>query len=97
MAYRLRITPTAQSDILTARKYYREIGTALSQRFSASVNSKRRQVMAEPFTYAIRYKNVRFAILETFPYALHFLVNETQKEVVILSLFHEKINPETWR
>ena len=95
--YRIRLSQSARKDIVSAKKYYNEISRALGLRFATAANDKRLQIQAEPFAYTNRYKNVRFAILETFPFAFHFIIEEEKKEIIIIGLFHEKMNPETWR
>lgn len=95
--YKIRLTQSAKKDILLAKKYYSEIRPTLGLRFAEAANDKQVQIQTEPFAYTKRYKNVRFAILETFPFAYHFIIEEVKKEVIIIGLFHEKMNPETWR
>ena len=42
-----------------------------------------------PYAYAIRYKDIRIIYPETFPYGIHFYIDDTKKEIVIIAIIHE--------
>jgi hypothetical protein len=45
-----------------------------------------------PFACAIRYKNIRIANLNIFPYPIHYFLRE--ETVVVIAIHHTAINPE---
>lgn len=96
MAYRLEIQDTAKSDILEAIKYYEFKQIGLGNRFFNAFKSKSKDIKLNPEGYAIKYKNVRMAVLNKFPYVIHFQLDNTNRVISILSVFYGGLNPEKW-
>lgn len=51
--------------------------------------------MERPASYAIRYKNVRIAHPNTFPYSIHYYIDDTAHCVVIIAIIHDHRDPDT--
>jgi hypothetical protein len=86
------ILPVAIAEFREARKWYvSKKVKGLSNRFAQSVKIAIEQILKNPGAYAIRYKNVRIAHTETFPYAIHFLV-ELEK-VIITAIIYDRRDP----
>lgn len=49
-----------------------------------------------PF-YEIRYDNIRCLPLKTFPYTIHFSINEADRVVIVRAVFQTSLNPQIWR
>jgi hypothetical protein len=63
----------------------------LSDRFAQSVKDTIIRIRMTPLAFAIRYKNVRVAHTEKFPYSVHFhLDNNT---IIITSIIYQGRNP----
>jgi len=45
-----------------------------------------------PTAYAMRYRNIRIAHTKVFPYNIHFYIDETKAQVVIIGIVHNKRN-----
>jgi hypothetical protein len=43
-----------------------------------------------PLIYAVKYKNVRIAHTKIFPYNIHFVVNEKEKQIIIIGIVHNR-------
>ena len=43
-----------------------------------------------PFAYSVRYRNVRIAHTEIFPYNIHFYIDEEKSHIVIIGIVHNK-------
>jgi len=94
--YRVFLLPSAYEDIKQARQWYRQHNTDLPKKFKQRIQETIERICNAPFAYAARYKDVRLAHLATFPYAVHFLVDETNCTVVILAIHHTAISPDKW-
>lgn len=74
--YRLKFTPEAFKDIADASEYYEKQKKGLGQRFRALVKGKLMLVRESPLIYALKYGDVRFALVDFFPYSIHFSINQ---------------------
>jgi len=92
MAYKYYIIPPAREEFRLAREWYQQLKVkGLSNRFSQSVKDTVTRIQSNPYAFAVRYKNVRIAHTEVFPYALHFyLDNDT---IIITAVIFQGRNP----
>jgi mRNA-degrading endonuclease RelE of RelBE toxin-antitoxin system len=74
--YRLKFTPEAFKDIAEASEYYEKQKKGLGKRFRALVKDKLMLVRESPLIYALKYGDVRFALVDFFPYSIHFNINQ---------------------
>lgn len=76
MKYSTYIIPPAQEEFRITRLWYKQLGIkGLSNRFAQSVKQTILRVKANPYAFSVRYKNIRVAHTEIFPYALHFYID----------------------
>ena|ERR1700761_8926738 len=74
--YKVVIQLEAVQEFKEARLWYRNTNVkGLSQRFASAVKATITRVQKQPTQFAIRYKNVRVAHTNKFPYAVHFFVD----------------------
>lgn len=72
------IIPAAVDEFSNARIWYASQGVnGLSNRFSQSVKITILKILKHPTAYSIRYKGVRIAHTEKFPYAIHFTLTKS--------------------
>jgi toxin ParE1/3/4 len=76
------------------QKWYEEKQENLGVRFLDEVDEKLNLVVQNPLHYQVRYKTTRFALIEHFPFAIHFLVEE--RKVIVLALLGTREAPENW-
>jgi plasmid stabilization system protein ParE len=95
--YKSIILPHAIEDIREAAKWYNKKRDGLGKRFTADVREKVRFIRQNPTASNVRYDDVRTAVLEIFPYMVHYSVNEANKTVVVSAVFHTSRVPELWR
>ena len=81
-----------ESDIAVAKQWYAEQQDGLGMRFAASVKETISNILKMPSAYAVRYKNIRIAHTKVFPYNVHFYIDETKEQVVIIGIVHNKRN-----
>ena len=86
------ILPVAIDEFREARKWYasRQI-KGLSNRFAKAIKLTIMQILENPGTYAIRYKNIRVAHTAIFPYAIHFLVEHDS--IIITAIIYDRRDP----
>jgi hypothetical protein len=46
---------------------------------------------------AIRYDYIRTALLDTFPYMIHFSVDDDKKIITVLAVLHTARDPKVWK
>lgn len=49
-----------------------------------------------PRAYRIRYNNVHTAIIDVFPFMIHFTIEEEERNVLISAVLHTSLNPDKW-
>lgn len=62
----------------------------LGTRFVSAVKETAANIIKMPSAYAVKYKNVRIAHVKTFPYNIHFFIDEATQQIVIISIIHNK-------
>jgi len=93
--YKVRILPSAYSDISSARDWYRQYNLDLPLKFTQQLKFSVEQIRTTPYSHTLRYKNVRIANLKVFPYAVHYFIeNDT---IIIIAVHHAAISPDKWK
>ena len=92
--YKIYLTPEARNDLKEARAWYRKKNPSLPKRFMQQVKITLDNLSTLPTTHTVRYKEVRFAQVAVFPYAIHYLVEDG--DINIIAVRHTAINPEKW-
>ncbi|PJJ79878.1 type II toxin-antitoxin system RelE/ParE family toxin [Mucilaginibacter auburnensis] len=94
--YKLIILPIAKQDIKEAAYWYNSRQPGLGKRFTLKVKEKADFIKSEPLATATRYDDVKTAVLDTFPFMLHYTVDQAKKLIVILAVLHTSRNPDIW-
>ena len=95
MTYEVIIKPSAEIDITEIAKWYESKSQGLGFRFLEAMDLKTHFLEQNPNQYQIRYKNIRFVLIEPFPYAIHF-TTESQK-VYIHAVLSTDRDPKIWK
>ena len=95
--YKSIILPLAKEDIREAAKWYNKKSQGLGKRFTAEIREKVRFIRQNPTASNIRYDNVRTAVLNIFPYMVHFTIDEPSKTIVFSAVLHTSRDPELWK
>ena len=90
------ILPLAKQDIKEGAIWYNNKQKGLGKRFIQKIRVKVHSICRHPGSSAIRYDNTRTAILDVFPYMIHYTINESQKIVIISAVFHTSLDPDKW-
>lgn len=88
MEYRIVVTYKARSDIGKASDYYREISTALQNRFEDQLIKTIDSLKENPLHYQVRYRRIRIAFTQTFPFGIHFIIEGAT--IYVLRILHTR-------
>ncbi len=88
MKYNLVYYEEAKLDVVNAKLWYSIQQKDLDKRFAIAVKSAILVLQNNPFLYQVKHKNIRIAHVKTFPYGVHFYVNNNQ--IVIVAILHHK-------
>ena len=92
MSYKVVIVKEAKLDLKESVDWYKDINPKLAQRFLLSFKEGIALIRKEPLHFQIRYDDVRILMLTTFPYLIHFtLDNET---IIIKAIYHSSRDSE---
>ena len=94
--YKAVILPLAKEDISQAASWYESKQSGLGKRFTNEVRSKVLYIRKNPKASAIRYGITRCAVLNIFPFMIHYNIDEETKSIIINAVFHTSLNPEEW-
>ena len=90
--YKVLYLDEVENDIKAAKQWYAEQQKDLNVRFSSAVKETLSNILKMPSAYAVRYRNIRIAHTKIFPYNIHFYIDETKLQVVIIGIVHNKRN-----
>jgi hypothetical protein len=70
---------------------------SLGKRFTADVRKNVSGLCEHPEMVPIRYDQTRCALLDRFPFMIHFVIDSETKRVVITAVFHMSRSTEELR
>lgn len=94
--YKVVILPLAKKDVKDAADWYNSRQQGLGKRFTFHVRKKINLIKSEPFIYVNRYDEVKTAILDAFPFMIHYSVENSDKLITISAILHTSLNPDIW-
>ncbi len=74
--YQLKIEAQVYAEFENSFLYYKNITTRLADRFREAFLEKLDDIEENPLLFQVRYKNIRMAHFKTFPYSIHYFVEE---------------------
>jgi len=95
--YKLIILPLAKQDIKEAADWYNSKQKGLGKRFTLQIRQTLNLLKENPYTSAARYDDIRTAILDVFPFMIHYNVDQFQKQIIISAILHTSRNPDLWK
>jgi len=94
--FRSELLPSARKDIEDAAVWYQQVREGLGRKFTSEVRQKVEFICKNPHAFAVRYKTIRTAVLESFPFLIHYLVDSRSKTILIIAILHTSRNPAMW-
>ncbi len=92
--YALIIDIEAYQDIATAKEWYESQQVGLGNRFVLGFDAAIQLLKTNPHIYQKAYEEYRRVLIKKFPYAIFYAIDEIEKEVEIIAVFHTNQNPE---
>lgn len=92
--YKSIILALARKDIRDSALWYEQKQRGLGKRFTAQIRDKVYFILQKPESFCVKYDNVRTVGLPTFPFMIHYWVDESHKTVIISAVFHTSRNPK---
>lgn len=95
MPRRWIVRPLAESDVEQAAVWYENQRAGLGLQFVHATDQLLDRLRIGPLQFPLVSTHVRRALLNTFPYAVYFLV--TEATIVVLAVLHLRRNPRIWQ
>lgn len=95
--YRSVILPLAELDISEAAAWYEERQAGLAKKFLFQVRRKLALIEQNPYMFAIRYDDIHTAVLDVFPFMIHYRIGHNPKTVTIAAVLHMSRDPDIWK
>ena len=95
--YKVLILPVAKQDIKEAADWYNSRQVGLGKRFTNQVREKVNLIKQNPYSSTNRYEKIRTAVLDVFPFMIHYLIDASDKLVIITAILHTSRNPDLWK
>jgi plasmid stabilization system protein ParE len=94
--FKVVVLPLAKKDIYEAALWYQAKQSGLGKRFTGEVRSKVKFIERNPMACAKKYDNIRTAVLNSFPFLIHYTIDETKNTIIISAVLHTSRNPKIW-
>lgn len=91
--YKIIFSPEALSDLQEARKWYNQQQKELGKKLVADIQQTTKFIRKNPFYASSKYASFRVAYCNSFPYGIHYNIQEDLKTVFITSIFHFSRKP----
>lgn len=97
MTYRLEMRPDALVDIEEAARWYDERQSGIGAEFAREVIEAIETVLKNPLSYRLRHKrkNVRWKLLDRFPYRIVFRI--TEDLITVVAVIHSVRHDRHWK
>lgn len=91
------ILQLAKEDIREAAIWYNKQQKGLGKRFTTEVREKIEFIKQNPYASNVRYNTVRTAVLNVFPFMVHYTVDEKNKTIIVSAVLHTSRDPKLWK
>lgn len=91
--WQAEIIPQAKADIQKTVLWYNERRVGLGKMFLENVRADVTIIQLNPSAFARRYKEVRTKVMRRFPFLIHYFIDFKQQKLIIVAVFHMKLNP----
>jgi len=92
--YLLLLSDEAYFDIIDAFLWYETIREGLGKDFELCLEAELNRILNNPKSFQIKYKKIRVAYVERFPFGIHYLLDTNT--IKIIAVFHTGRDPENW-
>jgi len=96
MGYKMIFASKVENDLQESIDWYNEKQISLGARFLNEVKKQLNYIKRNPHAIVIRYDNIRCSKVKTFPYLIHFTIEEDIKTIKVIAVFNTNRNPSIW-
>ncbi len=96
MSYTVINHKEVKNDVLDAKDWYKSQQKGLEKRFVSEVKIIINYLIKNPLLFQLKYKTVRVAFTDVFPFGVHYHLNEETKTITVLGIFHTSLSPSKW-
>lgn len=94
--HKIKIDQDAIADIQSITDWYNKAQKGLGKRFQNTTVTQINALNRTPYSYAIRYREIRCMLVKNFPYMVHFFINEENDTIEVLAVIGTDRNPRIW-
>ena len=94
MKFSVHYEPEAELDIAQALQWYEQQEFGLGHRLLYAIEAAELVIVANPYLQAVKYKDIRWAHVKKFPFALHYFIE--QDVVRVIGCIHFSRDPKIW-
>lgn len=92
--YKSTFLAKAQNELLNALEWYEDRQVGLGTRFKNEIYNCLKKIEKSPQKYPLRPNNFRERRINIFPYLIIYRIEESEKLILISSIFHTSRNPQ---
>ena len=94
----IQFSPEATDDLTEILGWYKEQPTLdLQKKFITAISTAFKILEKSPKSYALRFKNVRCAVVKKYPYLVYYWVDDTSLSINIIAILHQSRHPKNWK
>ena len=90
MKYKIVYSSFVKEDLQNAVTYYKNISGKLGKEFLFRIKEAKNYIVNNPEGDDIMYKDIRMHNLYQFPYHIHYFIDKTNYQIVILAIAFSK-------
>jgi plasmid stabilization system protein ParE len=97
MKYEFFYEDTIDKDIDEVLDYYASLdNNKLVVDFLDRLEQAKQLILATPKGFQIKHKNVRTLLLKQFPYHIHYIIDDTKKQIIVLAITQANKKPKDY-
>ena len=96
--FKVVISPLLTEDLQKIVNYYKEVtkNHKIGRKFLRETKRKILLLETNALQYEVKYHSVRCVKINSFPYRIHFIVDELEKSVYVMGVFGTSELPRNW-
>ncbi len=95
MNYTIHLRPDAEKDIEEAAIWYETQRNGLGDGFLDEILSAFETISDNPYIYAVVHRRTRRALIQRFPFAIYYRIEE--ESLVVVAVMHGSRHPKRWQ
>ncbi len=95
--YQIIVSREAELDIREAFLWYENKSPGLGYDLLLSIEDSLLYIRKNPIIYQIKYKGIRRAFIKRFPYGIFYSIDDSNKKIHIIAVFHAHRSPISWK